>query len=136
MTRRELPVGAAGEASMDVQESDLACALSPAHLDSFPRVFATARMVALMEMAAARAMKPVVEEGEVSAGVLVNVTHTAATPVGAKVTATARFLGMSGKFYEFEVAASDGAGEVGRGTHRRAIVEHGRLLEGAERRRR
>ena len=136
MTRRELPVGAAGEASMDVQESDLACALSPAHLDSFPRVFATARMVALMEMAAARAMKPIVEEGEVSAGVLVNVTHTAATPVGAKVTATARFLGMAGKFYEFEVAASDGAGEVGRGMHRRAIVQHGRLLDGADRRRR
>jgi len=121
---------------MDIQESDLACALSPAHLDSFPRVFATARMVALMEMAAARAMKSVVEDGEVTAGVLVNVTHTAATPVGAKVTATARFLGMAGKFYEFEVAASDGAGEVGRGMHRRAIVQHGRLLEGAERRRR
>jgi fluoroacetyl-CoA thioesterase len=136
MTRRELPIGTAGEASMDVQESDLACALSPAHLDSFPRVFATARMVALMEMAAARAMKDFLEEGELTAGVLVNVTHAAATPVGGKVTARARFLGMAGKFYEFEVSASDDAGEVGRGTHRRAVVLHSRLLEGAERRRR
>ena len=136
MTRRGLPVGAAGEASLIVEESDLACALSPAHLDSFPRVFATARMVAMMEMAAARAMKDVLEEGELTAGVLVNVTHTAATPVGATITARARYLGMAGKFYEFEVSASDGAGEVGRGTHQRAIVQHSRLLDGAERRRR
>ena len=136
MTRRELPTGATGQASLDVQESDLACALSPAHLDSFPRVFATARLVALMEMAAARAMKDVLEEGELTAGVLVNITHTAATPVGGRVTATARFVGMEGKFYEFEVSASDDAGEVGRGLHRRAIVQHTRLLEGAERRRR
>src|SRR5262244_2878852 len=136
MLRRELPIGSTGTASMVVEESDLACALSPAHLDSFPKVFATARMVALMEMAAARAMKRILEEGELTAGVLVDVTHTAATPVGGKVTAAARFLGMAGKFYEFEVSASDDAGEVGRGTHRRAIVQHDRLLEGAERRRR
>jgi len=136
MLRRELPIGSTGTASMVVEESDLACALSPAHLDSFPKVFATARMVALMEMAAARAMKAVLEEGELTAGVLVNVTHTAATPVGATVTATARFVGMQGKFYGFEVSASDDAGEVGKGTHQRAIVQHSRLLEGAARRRR
>ena len=136
MIRRDLPIGSTGTASLVVEESDLACALSPAHLDSFPRVFATARMVALMEMAAARAMKEILEEGELTAGVLVAVTHTAATPVGASVTATARFTGMEGKFYGFEVFASDDAGEVGRGTHQRAIVLHGRLLDGAARRRR
>ena len=136
MTRRELSIGSTGTASLIVEETDLACALSPAHVDSFPRVFATARMVALMEMAAARAMKAVVDEGEVTAGVLVSVTHTAATPVGGTVTATARFTGMEGKFYGFEVSASDDAGVVGRGTHQRAIVLHSRLLQGAERRRR
>ena len=136
MERRELAPGATGTASQVVGESDLASALSPAEVDPFPRVFATARMVALMETAAARAMRDVLEEGEVTAGVSVDITHTAATPPGATVTASARFLGMDGKFYQFEISARDDAGEVGRGTHRRAIVAHQRLLDGAERRRR
>jgi predicted thioesterase len=60
--------------------------------------------------------------------------HTAATPIGAKVTAQARFTGMDGKFYLFEVVARDPGGEIGRGTHRRAIVSADRLVSGAVRR--
>jgi predicted thioesterase len=92
-------------------------------------------MVALMEMASARAMAGILEDGELTAGVTINVTHSAATPPGLTVRARARFLGMVGKFYRFEVVAEDDAGEIGRGLHDRAIVRHARLLEGAERRR-
>jgi len=132
----ELHAGAVGTASRVVGQSDLASALSPDHTDHFPHVFATAGMVALMEMAASRAMAGVLEEGELTAGVLVNVTHTAATPPGATVRARARFLGREGKFYRFEVVAEDEAGEIGRGIHDRAVVRHDRLLEGAQKRRR
>ena len=134
MTRRELPPGALGTAELVVQDSDLASALSPDHADAFPDVFATARMVALMEMAASRAMAGILEDGELTAGVWVNVTHTAATPPGLTVRASARFLAMEGKFYRFEVFAEDDAGEIGKGLHDRAIVRHERLLEGARRR--
>lgn len=133
---KELLAGAAGTAVRVVETSDLASALSPDHTDSFPDVFATARMVALMEMAAARAMAGILEEGERTAGVSINVAHTAATPPGATVRTRARFLGREGKFYRFEVSAEDDAGEIGRGIHDRAIVLHRRLLEGAEKRRR
>jgi fluoroacetyl-CoA thioesterase len=136
MTRRDLLPGAVGTVEWVVRESDLASALSSDHKESFPHVFATARMVALMEVAAARAMDAVLEEGELTAGVSINVTHTAATPPGATVRATARFLRVEGKFYRFEVSAEDDAGEVGRGIHDRAIVLHRRLLEGAQKRRR
>ena len=136
MTRRSLPPGAAATVEWVVRESDLASALSSDHKESFPHVFATSRMVALMEVAAARAMETVLQEGELTAGVSINVTHTAATPAGSTVRATARFLQMQGKFYRFEVSAEDEAGEVGRGIHDRAIVLHQRLLEGAEKRRR
>jgi fluoroacetyl-CoA thioesterase len=136
MSRKELAPGSSGTASRVVEESDLASSLSPDHEDSFPRVFATARMVALMEMAAARAMREVLEEGELTAGVSISVTHTAATPLGASVSAAATFLGMAGKFYRFEVVARDEAGEIGRGTHERAVISHRRLLEGAQARRR
>jgi predicted thioesterase len=42
---------------------------------------------------------------------------------------------MLGKMYRFEVIASDAAGEVGRGTHDRAIVKTERLVETAGKRR-
>jgi predicted thioesterase len=121
-------------ASWIVSESDLASALSQDHRDTFPRVLATARMVALMELAAARALTALLDEGELSVGVLVHVTHTAATPAGARVTAEARYTGQEGKFYCFDVSASDEGGEIGRGKHQRAIVQTKRLLEGAVKR--
>ena len=135
MTNRELLPGTTGTAEWVVGASDLASALAPDHADHFPEVFATARMVALMETAAARAMAGILEDGELTAGVSISVTHSAATPPGMTVRAQARFLAMEGKFYRFEVFAQDDAGEIGRGLHDRAIVRHARLLEGAERRR-
>ena len=136
MTRKDLLPGTLGVVEWVVKESDLASALSSDHKENFPHVFATARMVALMEVAAARAMEEILAPGELTAGVSIDVTHTAATPQGANVRATARFLRMEGKFYRFEVSADDETGEVGRGIHDRAIIQHDRLLEGAQRRRR
>ena len=51
-------------------------------------------MVALMELAAARVLVPLLEPGELSVGVSIDARHTAATPAGAKVTARAVFRGM------------------------------------------
>jgi fluoroacetyl-CoA thioesterase len=49
--------------------------------------------------------------------------------LGEQVTAEATYVGKKGKLYEFEVLASDAAGEVGKGRHERAIVI-GAQLEG------
>ncbi|HEX6737322.1 MAG TPA: thioesterase [Vicinamibacteria bacterium] len=132
---KEPEPGATGEVALVVGEDDLASALSTSHHDAFPAVFATARMVAFMELAAARVLQPLLAPGELSVGVSIETSHSAATPPGATVTARARYLGAEGKQYLFEVAAFDDAGEIGRGTHRRAIVTVERLLAGAERRR-
>jgi len=134
MTRPELLPDTVAEASWIVTESDLASRLSDGHAGSFPDVFSTARMVALMELAAARVLLPVLEPGELSVGVLVSITHTAATPVGARVRATARYLGREGKHHAFEVVAFDEAGEIGRGSHQRAIIDETRLVNGARKR--
>ena len=135
MAKPDVAPAKIAEASWIVAESDLASALSQDHRDTFPDVFSTARMVALMELAAARALAELLEDGELSVGVLVNVTHTAATPPGARVTAEARYTGREGKFYCFDVLARDDSGEIGRGKHQRAIIRTQRLLEGASRRR-
>lgn len=130
----EPDVGSTATAKLTVGPLDLANVLNFEPRDSFPPVFATSRMVGLMEVAAARILGPHLREGEASVGVSVDVVHTAATPPGATMTATAKFVGRDGKLFLFEVSAADNAGEVGRGTHKRAIVSVERLLAGAARR--
>jgi fluoroacetyl-CoA thioesterase len=130
----ELEPGASGEAELRVEASDLADALNADARDTFPPVFATSRMIALMEVAGSRVLLPLLKPGELSVGVTVDVAHTAATPPGATVTATARYVGREGKLFVFEVAAHDAGGEIGRGTHKRAIVSGERLVAGATRR--
>jgi predicted thioesterase len=92
-------------------------------------------MIALMELAGAQVLRPLLKDAELSVGVTVDITHSAATSAGEKVSATATYVGREGKLFVFEVTAEDAAGEIGRGTHRRAIISTSRLLEGAERRR-
>ena len=121
-------------AKLVVSASDLASALALDSNDAFPAVFATARMVALMEIASARLLQPCLVEGQLSVGVSIEVTHTAPTPPGATVTATARYLGRDGKLFRFEIVASDVGGEIGRASHKRAIVDVARLQSSASRR--
>ncbi|OUR69948.1 thioesterase [Bermanella sp. 47_1433_sub80_T6] len=115
-----------------VQSKDLAKELSIHEGDNFPEVFATSRMVALMELAAARLMKPLLGVGELSVGVNVNVNHIAATPNNEMVQSIATFKGMEGKLYKFQVDLYDNGGKAGSGTHTRAIVKTERLLQGAQ----
>jgi|SRR5690606_37073711 len=125
---------ASAAATLRVAPGDLASALPLNESDAFPSVFATARMVALMEIAAARVLQPYLSPGRLSVGVAMDVVHSAPTPQGAVVTATARYLGRDGKFFEFEVIAVDEGGEIGRARHKRAIVDVDRLEASAVRR--
>ena len=130
-----LTPGVSAEASLVVQRSDTAAAIVLSAEDSFPEVFATSRMIALMELSAAKVMRPLLQEGQLSVGVSLNVKHTAATPVGCAVRAVATYLGPEGRMFRFKVEAFDGAGTIGEGEHVRAIISTERLLAGAERRR-
>jgi predicted thioesterase len=102
----------------------------------FPRVLGTARLIALMELAAARAMEPILRPGELTAGIVARIDHHAPTPLGGTVKMTVRYLGPDGKHHRFEVVAHDDAGEIFRGQHVRAVVDAERLERGAARRRR
>jgi fluoroacetyl-CoA thioesterase len=128
--------GDSAEVSQVVETGDTAKALSPSGEDPFPEVFATSRMIALMELAASRLMKPLLQPGELSVGVSLSVKHTAATPLHSQVRARASYLGPRGKFFCFKVEAFDEAGPIGEGEHTRAIVATERLLAGAAQRKR
>ena len=117
-----------------VQPGDTAAALNGITGDNFPAVLATTKCIALLELAAGHLLVPMCKPGELSVGVVVDVSHTAATPVGAWIEAEATYRGLDGKLHVFEVIARDPGGEVMRGTHKRAIISEQRLLEGAARR--
>lgn len=125
-------VGDIGEATRLVEVGDTAknvLVLSAG--DEFPEVFATARMIALMEIAASRPLNALLQPGQLSVGVGVDVKHVAATPVGVEVRAVATYLGMEGKLYRFKVEAFDPGGLIGEGEHTRAIITSERLIRGA-----
>ena len=127
-----LEMGTIATATINTSEIDMASSLSLEPHDQFPQVFSTSRMIMLMEVAASRAMISLLESGQLSVGVDVNIKHLAATPLGAKVIASATFLGMEGKLYKFAIEASDAGGVIGRGEHTRAIVDVERLEKGAK----
>jgi fluoroacetyl-CoA thioesterase len=134
MVEREPAPGATHRFDYQVGDADTAAALSAITGQPYPRVLATTRCIALLELAAGALLAPLQGPHELSVGVVVDVTHLAATPVGAQVTAEATYRCQEGKLYVFEVIARDGGGEIMRGTHKRAIIEDARLLASAARR--
>ncbi len=122
---RPIPVGARGSHSITVVKKDLAGTMEP----SLPPVMATCVMSLMMEMAAIDAMRPYLEPGEMSVGIVVNVQHLAATPEGHKVTAHAEVTKVEGRRIEFVVRANDEMDEIGTGTHTRAVTEQAKFDE-------
>ena len=94
-------------------------------------VYATPCMAALMEGAACEAIAECLKETETTVGVELNIQHTAATPVGLDVRAEAEVTAVEGKVISFTITAFDEAGEIGRATHRRVIVNSQKFLEKA-----
>jgi fluoroacetyl-CoA thioesterase len=126
-----MEVGDFADAETIAGPSDMAKAQRIGTDDVFPDVWATSRMVLLMEIAATRLMKPIVGNGNMSVGVGVYIKHLAATPVNSKVRARATYLGREGKLFKFTVEAFDAGGKVGEGDHTRAIIATERLEAGA-----
>ena len=126
-----MEVGDFAEAEMMAGPQEMAKALCFSPMDDFPEVWATSRMIGLMEIAAARCMKSLIEPGQLSVGVGISIRHTAATPINNSVRARATFTGHEGKLYKFTIEAFDAGGKVGEGAHTRAIIATERLLAGA-----
>jgi len=123
----EITVGMKGEAFTDVERSDTAREVGSGDL----LVYATPCMVALMEGAACEAIANGLKEGQTTVGTALNIEHISATPVGVEVRAEATVTAVEGKVITFEVKAFDEAGEIGRGSHTRVIVNAQKFLDKA-----
>ncbi len=85
-------------------------------------VFSTPNMINLMEHAAREALIPYLEPHEESVGVTIDIQHLAPTPIAAAVRAEAKITNIQKKLIDFEITAFDDAEQIGRGTHRRAVI--------------
>ena len=92
-------------------------------------VLATPVMINLMEAAALDCVEALLPDGHQSLGIHLDVTHNAATPVGMRVVATARLVGVDGRRLKFEVEAHDEKEKIGGGTHERVVVNVERFDE-------
>jgi len=124
----ELSLGKAASVSVTVDESNTAKEMKSGSLP----VFATPSMIALMEQAACDCLADYLTDGQTSVGSSISVEHTVASPLGAKITATATIDSVSGRRIDFTVTAADGVGEIGKGKHSRVIVDLDRFMKKAE----
>src|SRR5579885_2810505 len=85
-------------------------------------VLATPVMINVIEAAALAAIEHLLPSGHQSLGIHLDVSHTAATPVGLGVTATAEVIGVEGRTVTFRVEAHDPFEAIGGGTHQRVVV--------------
>ena len=86
-------------------------------------VLATPMMIALMEKTCLQSVRPFLEEGQDTVGTRVDVSHTAATPVGMTVRCESELVEIDRRRLVFRVTARDDAGVVGEGMHERFIID-------------
>ena len=123
----EITVGMKAEVNTLAEREDTAKEVGSGDL----LVYATPCMVALMEGAACEAIAGALGEGQTTVGTALNIEHISATPVGLEVRAEAEVTAVEGKAITFCVTAYDESGEIGRGTHKRVIVNSQKFLEKA-----
>ena len=112
--------------SFPMPESKIVAALFPEapEFQLMPRVLATGFMVGLIEWTCIQAVNPHLDwPGEQTAGIGINVNHTAATPVGLTVTVKVRLERMEGRKLTFSVRTDDGIDEISTGIHERFVLD-------------
>ena len=115
----DIPVGTSHTESISVAKANLASSLGSGLVD----VFATPMLVLLCEKAASNCILPYLQSGQASVGTHVDMSHSAATPEGMTVTATATVTAVDKRSVVFDIVAVDEVGEVGRGKHSRFVID-------------
>jgi len=97
-----------------------------------PPVFATAFLVGFVEWTCIEALKPYLSAKQKTVGVHVDLSHSAATPVGMTVTADVELIEVEGSRLRFKVRCRDDKEVICEGHHDRFIVETDRFMERLE----
>jgi predicted thioesterase len=88
-------------------------------------VFSTPSMISEMEETCRLLLKEQflkVDSEWDSVGTVVDINHTAATPVGAEIILKAEIIGVDGRRIQFKVSTEDNLEQIGEGKHERFII--------------
>ena len=124
--KESLVPGIEHEFTYRITEAKTVPALYPEaeEFQEMPEVFATGFMVGFFEWACIQALTPHLDwPAEQTVGTHIEVSHTAATPVGFEVTAKVKLVEVDRRRLVFEVEAHDGVDRIARGRHERFIID-------------
>jgi predicted thioesterase len=123
--KRSPRVGETGELSFVVTEQH---AIDFAD-NQMPAVLSTPWLIWFLEHAAREAMLPLLDEGESTVGVHVDVEHLAPTPLGMQVTCTARVINADGSLITMQFEAHDQQERIARGIHKLRVIRCDRFAK-------
>jgi predicted thioesterase len=119
-----LKPGLKGQSSLVVTDAMTAPRMGSGQIE----VFASPMMIAAMEAAAIACIERHLPAGHASLGTHLDVAHSAPSPVGAGIVATAELISIDGRTVTFRVEARDEHEVIGLGTHTRVIVDIDRFV--------
>ena len=122
-----MELGIKGAAETVVVYENTAAAVGSGALE----VFSTPSMIALMEMASRELVQPYLEEGQSTVGTRLEVSHVAASPIGAHIRAESTLVEIDRRMLTFEVKAYADGELIGEGRHQRCIIYAERFMEKA-----
>ena len=124
--------GLVGETKIVVSQEHTAEA---SNVEGMAPVLATPRLISFLERTAHLAVFPYLAEGQSTVGILVNVRHLAATPVGMEVRFRAELVEVDRRRLRFKVEAWDEVEKIAEGEHERFIIDWQRFLDGIAKKR-
>ena len=119
-----MELGIKGTAETVVVYENTAAAVGSGALE----VFSTPSM---MEKASRELVQPYLEEGQSTVGTRLEVSHVAASPIGAHIHAESTLVEIDRRMLTFEVKAYADGELIGEGRHQRCIIYAERFMEKA-----
>ena len=116
---KEIIIGDKLVKDFSVTEDMLACCVGSGTL----KVYAIPMVAAAMENSACELAQQYLGDGVTTVGTMINIEHTAPTPLGAKVRVEAVLTAAEGRVFEFEITAYDECSQIAHATHKRVSVK-------------
>ena len=120
-----MEIGLKGYAEIMVCPENTAASVGSGLLE----VYSTPSMVGLMEKAAQESILPLLEDGQGSVGIRMEVNHLAATPVGHKVWAKSELTEIDGRILTFQIECFSDVEKIGEAVHKRCLIYNDRFME-------
>lgn len=100
-----------------------------------PPVFATAFLVGFVEWTCIEVLRPYLDASQRTVGVHVDLSHSAATPIGMKATAEVELVERNDRKLRFRVLVRDEADVISEGLHDRYVIDVDRFMARLEKKR-